>query len=93
MAVTEPQLLNLAARCADHGTKVLHSFCEAPHADQLVSAYQTHSQGTDPHVLGVILRQASLPAGRCSKEITQTRRSQMWGLFRCPSQECSNDGM
>lgn len=72
---------------------LLHGFCEAPHADQFVFAHQTHSQGTAPRVLGVILHEASLPAGRLSREITQTHCSQTRGLFRCPSQECSNDGM
>lgn len=90
------QLLNLAARHADHHTNVAAWLCVAQCPGQLLPAHQkprAHPRGTAPHVLSVILHRASLGAGRRSGEITQTRCSQAQGLFRCPSEECSNDGM
>lgn len=49
---------------------LLHGYCAAQHADQLMPVHQRlcdHPQGTAPHVLDMILRRASLRAGRSPK--------------------------
>lgn len=88
----ESQLLNLAMRCADHCTDIATwlmrgSVCRPAHA-------------FPPRTVWPSSGHCSTCAGRDSswsflknRKITQRCCSQAWGLFRCPSEECSNDGM
>ena len=90
--LTESQLLNLAMRRADHRTNtatwlLCGSACRSAHACPPKTACP--SSGHCSRCAGRDSARSFLK----SKKITQRCRSQAWGLFRCPSEECSNDGM
>lgn len=90
--LTESQLPNLATRSAEHRPNIATwltygSTCRQAHACPPKTACPSSGH-------------CSTCAGRDSawsflksRKITQRRGSQAWGLFRCPSEECSNDGM
>lgn len=90
--LTESQLLNLAMRRADHRTNtatwlLCSSVCRPVHACPTKTACP--SSGHCSTCAGHDSAQSFLKSGK----ITQRHRSQARGLFRCPSEECSNDGM
>lgn len=90
--LTESQLLILVMRRADHRTNATPWLlcglaCGPAHACPPKTACP--SSGHFSTCTGGDSARSFLK----SRKITQRRHSQAWGLFRCPWEECSNDGM
>lgn len=92
LCLAESQLLNLARTCSYHCTNGAAWLpCGSARRPAHTCSPNTAcpSQGTAPLYAGCDSGQSFLKR----RKITEKHCFQAWGLFWCPSHECSNDGM